>query len=293
MAVVTLTLMREVNESSSVGITIESYGVKIRLESNEGQVLSALVDAASEALLGDLKVIENLEDTEHKLGVFRNDAGGFDFFQDGGVVSSSSPTDVVPIELFTRLLRLKISEFAVDKVFVHAGVVGWKGKAIVIPADSNKGKTTLVIELVKLGAEYYSDEYAVLDPNGLVCPFTRDLSVRAEGRVWSEKDGIPVENFGGKRGTEPIPIGALILTEYVAGSTWLPEKLTVGSGILETILHTIPLRVNAEFSLNVLKNALSRAIILKSPRPDAGETAEKLLSFIDKQADLETKSHIG
>src|SRR5581483_1001800 len=43
-------------------------------------------------------------------------------------------------------------------VFVHAGVVAWRGRALVIPGPSNSGKSTLVAALVAAGAAYYSDE---------------------------------------------------------------------------------------------------------------------------------------
>src|SRR5262245_29166046 len=56
-------------------------------------------------------------------------------------------------------------------LFVHAGVVGWRGLAIVIPGRSHSGKSTLVAELVRRGAVYYSDEFAVLDETGRVHPY--------------------------------------------------------------------------------------------------------------------------
>src|SRR5436309_878862 len=53
-------------------------------------------------------------------------------------------------ELLTSLesdLQLYVAERARRKVFVHAGVVGWRGKAIVIPGRSFAGKTTMVAAL--------------------------------------------------------------------------------------------------------------------------------------------------
>src|SRR5579862_5116240 len=69
-------------------------------------------------------------------------------------------------ELFEPLesdLQALVAGAARRRVFVHAGVVGWKGQAIVIPGRSYSGKTLLVAALVRAGATYYSDEYAVLD----------------------------------------------------------------------------------------------------------------------------------
>ncbi len=59
-----------------------------------------------------------------------------------------------------------VAERAPDHLFVHAGVVGWEGRAIVMPAASFAGKTTLVQAWLEAGATYYSDEFAVLDRAG-------------------------------------------------------------------------------------------------------------------------------
>ncbi len=66
-------------------------------------------------------------------------------------------TDQV-LEALERDLQLHVAERARRRVFVHAGVVGWGGRAIVIPGRTTRGKTTLVKALVDAGATYYSDE---------------------------------------------------------------------------------------------------------------------------------------
>jgi hypothetical protein len=39
--------------------------------------------------------------------------------------------------------RLTVAEFAVGRVFIHAGVIAWKGQAVVMPDRSFYGKTAL------------------------------------------------------------------------------------------------------------------------------------------------------
>ena len=64
-------------------------------------------------------------------------------------------------------------------MFVHAGVVAVDGRALLLPGGSFTGKTTLVAALLRAGAQYGSDEYAVLDEAGLVLPaYPRPLSIR-------------------------------------------------------------------------------------------------------------------
>src|SRR5207249_2434643 len=105
--------------------------------------------------------------------------------------------------IFESDSRLFIGEMTTQKVFLHAGVVGWRGRAIVIPGRSWSGKTTLVAALVRAGATYFSDEYAVLDRQGRVHPYPKPLSVR--DRKTAKQRNYPVEKLGGVAATKPLP----------------------------------------------------------------------------------------
>jgi hypothetical protein len=62
---------------------------------------------------------------------------------------------------------------------IHAGVVSWNDRGIILPADSTHGKTTLVLELVRRGFKFLSDEMAALGrADGRVHPFPRSLRIR-------------------------------------------------------------------------------------------------------------------
>ncbi len=52
-------------------------------------------------------------------------------------------------------VQLYVAERARGKVFVHARVVAWNGKAILLPGRTFSGKTTLVAGLLRAGATYY------------------------------------------------------------------------------------------------------------------------------------------
>src|ERR1051326_6910297 len=60
-------------------------------------------------------------------------------------------------------------------LFVRAGVVGWQGRAIVVPGPPQSGVSTLVHTLVNSGATYYPDSYAVFDDQGHVLPYPTRL----------------------------------------------------------------------------------------------------------------------
>src|SRR5262249_46651795 len=143
-------------------------------------------------------------------------------------------------EVIERLewdLRWHIAQAARRRIFLHAGVVGWQGRAIVLPGRSFAGKSPLVAALVRAGATYYSDEYAVFDARGRVHPFPRPLSLRDEqGGQRLHR----VESLGGVAGVRPLPLGMIVLTEYRPGARWRPRRLSPGQAALAVIENTVP-----------------------------------------------------
>jgi len=180
------------------------------------------------------------------------------------------------LEALESMLRATVAEHAPRRVFVHAGVVGWKGKAIVIPGRSFSGKSTLVAELVKAGASYYSDEYAVIDAQGRVHPFHAPMSIRAPGSYGGTDH--EAEAFGGKKGSKPLHIGLVVTSEYKDGAKWRPRKLSPAEGALAMLANTVSARRAPETALSTLRAALGGAVVLKGKRGEASEVAASLLS---------------
>jgi hypothetical protein len=173
-------------------------------------------------------------------------------------------------------LRMHIALHAPDHVFVHAGVVGVGERAIVLPGRSFAGKTTLVAALVQAGAEYWSDEYAVLDADGLVHPYPKPLSVRIDDtRVTEER---PIESLGGRAGDRPLPVAMIAFTSYRPGAAWTLRPRTAGEGALKLLEHSVAARSRPEQVLAAVRRAATDAAILEGDRGDADEAAGALLS---------------
>jgi hypothetical protein len=188
-------------------------------------------------------------------------------------------------ELFVTLeseIRQSVAAEAPDRVFVHAGVVGWRERAIVVPGRSRSGKTTLVAELVKAGAKYYSDEFAVLDAEGRVHPFPKPLSVRGAGGCDLHARRQSVEELGGVCGREPLPVGLVVLAEHRPGAQWRPRRLSAGQAVLEILCHTVPARLRPEDSLAALGCAVEEAVVLQGERGEARELASRLLAWLEE-----------
>jgi hypothetical protein len=175
-------------------------------------------------------------------------------------------------------IRQSVAAAARGRTFVHAGVVGWRGHAILVPGRSRSGKTTLVAELIKAGAVYYSDEFAVLDRRGRVHPFAKSLSIREGGCAHHEVvHRRHAEELGGSCGEKPLPVGLVVLASYRPGAEWRPDTLTRGQAVLEMLSHTVPARLRPEASLAALERAVARATVVRGERGEANDVAARLL----------------
>ncbi len=181
------------------------------------------------------------------------------------------------LDAFESHVQLTVAEFAPRRVFVHAGVVGWKDRAILIPGLSYSGKTTLVDQLIRAGATYYSDEYAVLDGRGRVHPYPRRLGMRSVDG--SEATRVHAEEIGAVVGSKPLRVGLVVSTKYKDGARWRPRQITIGKGVLELMSNTVSARSQPEFALSVLPRALESARILKGVRGEASEIVDSILEL--------------
>lgn len=265
-------------------INFKSYGVEIAVRSDAGDVLERIADNIGNVVPGGVRLLKP-RDCEHLLDVKATDGEyKFKIYKNGENVASAAD-DKTFFNHINSQIRLTIAEFAVGKVFLHAGVVAWKGRAVIIPASSFAGKTTLVAALIKKGAVYYSDEYAVIDRKGLVSPFPKSLSMRGITDDYEQVD-FPAESFGARVGDASIPIGLVLICQFDKSeknqNTFAPEILSAGQGLLEILAHTIPIRFNPKFTLEILNKISSRAIITKSKRGEAEMFANLLIDFLDK-----------
>ncbi|MCY7346008.1 MAG: hypothetical protein LH614_07270 [Pyrinomonadaceae bacterium] len=270
---------RQINEGQ---ISFKAFEVKIGIVCAEENLLRMIAFQLSEIFPNGFEPIETRE-IEYNFSIRARTSGALDLYRNEEKVLNGTSRENFP-EALESQLRVTIAEFAVGKVFLHAGVIGWKGRAIVIPARSFAGKTTLVAALVRKGALYYSDEFAVLDAEGNVQPFPKMLSIRGIIDDYRQVN-CPVESLGGIAGSQTLPVGMVLICEYDfkrnTEKNRKPEILSRGEGIMEILPHTLPLRNNPKFTLEVLNKLASRAIIVRIVRSEADSFAVWLLKYFE------------
>jgi hypothetical protein len=172
-----------------------------------------------------------------------------------------------------------VATFTRSYLFVHAGVAVWNDRAIVIPGRSFAGKSTLTQALLDAGATYYSDDYAIIDDDGLVHPFPRRLRLRHETAAPQQRVD-PFER-GWAVGDERVPIGIVAAVRYDAERGWDAKQGSKGAGVLALLSNTVAARERPIDALAVMARAVESALVLEGARDEATDSARRLIDLLE------------
>jgi len=271
--------------NSTASVVVVSYGVRVGIRADTPVILDRFLNrlpVGSKVSPGGS--VQRSYSIAISSGRRSKTPRRFDLYA-GGVALARKDSVADVLETLESDLQHYVAEMARHRVFVHAGVVGWNGVGVLIPGRSFAGKSTLVAEMVRAGATYYSDEYAVLDSHGRVHPFARPLGIRENRNGKATK--YPIEVFGGRAGVKPLPVALVISSRYIEGANWRPRKISAGQGALDLLANTVPARSQPERSLATLQRAASHAHFFKGNRGEAGDLAKWILEFIKKVSSQE------
>jgi hypothetical protein len=261
--------MPELEEQDRPKIDFEAYGV------------TGVVTTSGPELLDNVRTLlppgwRQVSGGEPKETIALDEADGAYTVTVGDAPVTRTEDLDVALGVLDAQVRAFVSLQAPDRIFIHAGVVAHEGRAIVIPGASFSGKTTLVAALLRAGAVYYSDEYAVLDDQGMVHPYPKPLSIRLEGT--RDQTDHPPESFGVKSGGDPIRIGVMAVATYRPGADWKPERKTAGEGALSLLANAVPARERPAEALAAVRRAAEGAIVLEGERGEAADAVPDLLA---------------
>ena len=177
-------------------------------------------------------------------------------------------------------MTLDVAERSRQRTFIHAGVVGWRGSAIVIPGRSFAGKTTLVAELIRAGGSYFSDEFAVIDEQGMVHPYPRALQVRESGGYCQTSRSAA--EFGAITGTQALPVKLILVTRYRPEGPLAPAAPLARIGLLKLFDNTVSARRSPAIALRNLKQVVADATIVRGVRGEASQLVDWIDEFFGR-----------
>jgi len=262
--------MRRGPSESAQTVVLEAYGARLAVSAPDGAPMHAILDGLPRGwAVADSGV--RSDDVQWRFALLA-DGDGYRIRDDQG-----REQPCVDVELAGALLRTQMRRFVgyhTDEfVFVHAGVVAYRGAGIVLPGRSFAGKSTLVRALVDAGAEFYSDEYAMFQRDGRVAHYREPLSIRGP-------EGQEEHDIGSPDPLEVVSVSLVALAVFRPGAAWAPSTLTTAAGIVAAMEHAIPARDRPAETLATLSRAFSGAVILQGERGEADETARALLDGV-------------
>lgn len=262
------------------GFSFLAYGVRVGLRTNDRGVIEKLLPHLPPGWKISNASVDRLYSLFVRSRGNRQAERQHELYADAEKLGSSTKLDEL-LDFFESDSQLYIAEYAPRRIFVHAGVVGWKGRAIIIPGRSYSGKTTLVAALVKAGAIYYSDEYAVLDKSGLVYAYPRKLGIR-EGKKIVRTRKYAAAEIGAKTGSTTLPVGLVLVSQYKEGARFKPQEISAGEAVLALLNNTVSARRQPETALATLNKAVSNGRLIKSRRGEAAEIIDTVLKMCEQ-----------
>jgi len=207
-------------------------------------------------------------------------ADGFVVLVDG-IVTCAPPDPLAAIPPVQRALDETVVHRQRDVAVIHGGVVGHEGRVILLPGSTGAGKSTLVAELVRQGASYFSDEYALIDAAGRVHPYPRPLFLRN-----GPGDGRPVlaSEMGGTVAREPIAVGLVLELRYAADAELTLRAVSQGEGMLLLLRNTPQALEDQPWILAPLERAVAGAACYAGARGEAREAAAAVLRLAASSA---------
>jgi hypothetical protein len=153
---------------------------------------------------------------------------------------------------------------------IHAAVVSWQDRGVIISADSGHGKTTLALRLALDGYKYLSDEIAAVSRSDrLVHPFLRSVRVRSKtldiighpelargAAVWGDKLLLDIEDI------VPGSIGNPARIDHV----FIIKAKTIRAGSMQQ---------HSDRDLGILLNQLDSTILDEIAKIDGIESVQE------------------
>lgn len=202
---------------------------------------------------------------------------GLDLVVDEEVRADSLNSSAL-LDLLSKDLELWMAENAAHLIFVHAGVVCFGDRAILLPGESRSGKSTLVTALLDRGATYYSDEFAVIDARGFIHPYPRRPHLRPDASARSRA----ILDRPYLRGGPParLRLVAALTWDPGAGTNWTAG--THAHAAIMMLRHAVAARSRPDEALAAIATASKDAVVLTGRRGEAAEAALALREQLDR-----------
>ena len=255
---------------------VHAFGCRFRLAASNPDAVEVLQRFVFPTLP---RISPGVAEPDHRICLEAN-KGKYRLFADDAFVASAPEAKDLVVELI-RVLDETIVEHLNALHAVHAGAVLWRGRVLLLPGKSHAGKSSLVAELLRQGATYFTDEYALIDRDGWVHPYPRPLLLR---------NGSPrqmpalAEECNARVGDTAAPVGMILFVVYSPDRAWSIEPTSQGIAFLNLLKNTPHVLTASPEMVASFQRAVADARCFAGTRGDAVEASRRILRMIDENA---------
>ena len=254
------------------GFKVRAFACDIQVEATQPDVYAVLKRYVFPSLpkydrseeLADLLIQVSVVEDQFELRV-----------NDMAVATAADPLLLVPDVI--RALDEAVLQRLTTMRAVHAGVVQWGDRVLLLPGITHAGKSSLVAELLRRGATYFSDEYALIDAEGLVHPYPRPLLVR-NGRP--DQSPLLAGECNAPVGFAPAPVGWVLSVTYGSTSEWSITEIPQSIGLLALLGNTPHALSDSPELVDVFRRAIAGASCYVGKRNEAAHAADHIVRLI-------------
>jgi hypothetical protein len=204
----------------------------------------------------------------------------YQLWADGSLVASARHAVALVPEIIRVLDEAVIPRLTTRRA-IHAGAVLWNRQALLLPGATHSGKSSLVAELLKRGATYFSDEYALIDSEGCVHPYPRPLLLRNDSL---EQFPVLPSEWNAPTGDTPAPVGWVMSLEYQSSSTWSVVAISQGEALLTLLQNTPHTLADSPDLVQRFQRAVASATCYAGRRPEVPQAVDQILRLVNSTA---------
>lgn len=202
---------------------------------------------------------------------------------DGRVMDTRPESFKLLRKLYREVVRRYI-DIHPDLIWLHAGSATSDSGALVLPGSWGRGKSSLILELVRRGWSFMSDDVVPLDPfSGVVLPFPatphvrnktdKELSRDRLGEI--EKSVVPLDADTVADG--PVPLSMIVMPHYEKGAETELQPLRPAEAVGELLENCLSFAKNEDATIRQLCTLVETLPVFRIRFDDFAEATDVLI----------------
>lgn len=259
----------------TTGLAFSLYGISLGVRTNAPDLLCELAERLPKTWQGvSSPIVVHLYSALAGTTSPQERIKRFHLLYSGSTQMARTLNRLELLDAFEEALHFDLGFLARGYVFVHAAVVSWNGRAIVIVGPNSSGRTTLLEAFMQAGGSYCSDRYAVFDAEGKLHAYPSALYLCSSDEETTRR--FHPDQLGWPTCSAPVEVSTVLFTHFSPGAVWKARQLTGAEALVQLLPYAVTARSQPQTTLEILAKVASAAVNLKGKRGEARQLVARL-----------------